>query len=77
MHDFLREADPTRLVHYEGVFQWRASEAASDIESQMYTRPAQVEEYALSEPEEAIYSLRIQPCDGQFLRRPSSLYGAV
>ncbi|MBW7457599.1 DUF4981 domain-containing protein, partial [Paenibacillus sepulcri] len=50
MHDFLREADPTRLVHYEGVFQWRASEAASDMESQMYTRPAKIEEYALNKP---------------------------
>ena len=37
MHDFLREADPTRIVHYEGVFHFRESEAASDIESQMYT----------------------------------------
>ncbi|WP_274652953.1 glycoside hydrolase family 2 TIM barrel-domain containing protein [Paenibacillus humicola] len=50
MHDFLREADPTRIVHYEGVTLWRASDAASDIESRMYTRPAQVEEYALSNP---------------------------
>ncbi|MFC5651852.1 glycoside hydrolase family 2 TIM barrel-domain containing protein [Paenibacillus solisilvae] len=47
MHDFLREADPTRIVHYEGVTMWRESDAASDVESQMYTRPAKVEEYAL------------------------------
>lgn len=46
MHDYLREQDPSRPVHYEGVFQNRASEAASDIESQMYTRPADVEAYA-------------------------------
>ncbi|MBB3112983.1 beta-galactosidase [Paenibacillus phyllosphaerae] len=50
MHDFLREADPTRLVHYEGVFHWRASEDASDVESQMYTRPADVERYAQRDP---------------------------
>lgn len=51
MHDFLREADPSRIVHYEGVFHWRASEAASDIESQMYTRPDKVEQYALGNPD--------------------------
>ncbi|GGD46681.1 glycoside hydrolase family 2 TIM barrel-domain containing protein [Paenibacillus nasutitermitis] len=50
MHDFFRDADPTRLVHYEGVFHWRASEAASDMESQMYTSPAKIEEYALNKP---------------------------
>ncbi|MFC4101414.1 glycoside hydrolase family 2 TIM barrel-domain containing protein [Paenibacillus xanthanilyticus] len=50
MHDFLREADPSRIVHYEGVFHWRASEDASDIESHMYTRPDKVEQYALDNP---------------------------
>lgn len=50
MHDYLREKDPSRVIHYEGVFHWRASEAASDIESQMYTRPQGVEEYALKNP---------------------------
>ncbi|MFD2611754.1 glycoside hydrolase family 2 TIM barrel-domain containing protein [Paenibacillus gansuensis] len=45
MHDFLRESDPSRLVHYEGLFQWRASEAASDMESQMYSTPHMLEEY--------------------------------
>lgn len=50
MHDYLREADPTRIVHYEGVFHHRPSDAASDIESQMYTSPQDVERYALSNP---------------------------
>ncbi|WP_201755278.1 glycoside hydrolase family 2 TIM barrel-domain containing protein [Paenibacillus glycinis] len=45
MHDFLREADPSRVVHYEGVTQWRPSDAASDIESHMYSSPAKVAEY--------------------------------
>ncbi|MFC4808685.1 glycoside hydrolase family 2 TIM barrel-domain containing protein [Paenibacillus sp. GCM10023250] len=45
MHDFLREADPSRIVHYEGVTQWRPSDAATDVESQMYTLPAKVAEY--------------------------------
>jgi len=50
MHDFLKEADPTRLVHYEGIFHYRASEAASDIESTMYVKPRDVERYANSNP---------------------------
>ncbi|AEI44514.1 glycoside hydrolase family 2 TIM barrel-domain containing protein [Paenibacillus mucilaginosus] len=50
MHDFFKEADPSRLVHYEGVFHWRASDAASDMESHMYTKPDRVEEYALQWP---------------------------
>ncbi|OMF23970.1 glycoside hydrolase family 2 TIM barrel-domain containing protein [Paenibacillus sp. FSL H8-0259] len=50
MHDYLREADPTRPVHYEGIFHYRASEAASDIESTMYIKPDDVERYALNHP---------------------------
>ncbi|TXK83708.1 glycoside hydrolase family 2 TIM barrel-domain containing protein [Paenibacillus sp. N3.4] len=50
MHDFLVEADPSRVIHYEGVFNYRASDAASDIESQMYTYINKIEEYAKSKP---------------------------
>lgn len=50
MHDFFRTNDPTRLVHYEGVTRCRKSDAASDMESQMYTPPHKVEEYARSNP---------------------------
>lgn len=50
MHDYLKEADPTRLVHYEGVFHYRPSEAASDIESTMYVKPNDVEHYARTNP---------------------------
>ncbi|MBA2936855.1 DUF4981 domain-containing protein [Paenibacillus sp. CGMCC 1.16610] len=50
MHDFFRSNDPTRLVHYEGVTRCRKSDAASDMESQMYTLPGKVEEYALTNP---------------------------
>ncbi|PTM59862.1 glycoside hydrolase family 2 TIM barrel-domain containing protein [Desmospora activa] len=46
MHAHLTEKDPTRIVHYEGVANYRASEAASDMESTMYTRPDAVERYA-------------------------------
>ncbi|NQX65142.1 DUF4981 domain-containing protein [Paenibacillus alba] len=50
MHDFLREQDPSRVVHYEGVFHFRASEASSDIESQMYSKIEKIEEYARTNP---------------------------
>ncbi|MDF2675299.1 MAG: bgaM, partial [Clostridiales bacterium] len=50
MHDFFKEKDPSRIVHYEGVFNCRASEAASDVESRMYAKPQDIEEYARNNP---------------------------
>lgn len=50
MYDFLKQEDPTRLVHYEGQFHYRESSAASDIESTMYVKPVDVEKYALNDP---------------------------
>ncbi|AOM84235.1 glycoside hydrolase family 2 TIM barrel-domain containing protein [Salisediminibacterium beveridgei] len=46
MYDYFKEADPTRLVHYEGIFHHREYDA-SDMESTMYIPPHKVEEYAL------------------------------
>ncbi|SEN70510.1 beta-galactosidase [Amphibacillus marinus] len=46
MYQFLKERDPDRLVHYEGIFHYRESEACSDIESTMYINPDGVERYA-------------------------------
>jgi len=51
MHRFLKQADPTRLVHYEGAFHHRPTETASDIESTMYIKPAEVEAYARNNPQ--------------------------
>ena len=48
MHQFFKENDPTRIVHYEGVFHYRASEAASDIESTMYISPDGMEQYGIA-----------------------------
>jgi len=50
MYRFLKEADPTRIVHYEGTFYHRAFEDVSDVESQMYTSPEDVEKYARNDP---------------------------
>ena len=46
MHDFFKDKDPSRLVHYEGIFHYRESERASDIESTMYISPNGLEAYA-------------------------------
>lgn len=45
MHDYLRQADPGRVVHYEGVAHDRRYNDTSDIESQMYPSAAQVREF--------------------------------
>ena len=45
-----REKDPTRLVHYEGVFHNREYDDASDMESRMYAKPADIEQYLQNEP---------------------------
>ncbi|WP_438447626.1 glycoside hydrolase family 2 TIM barrel-domain containing protein [Gorillibacterium sp. sgz5001074] len=50
MYRFLKENDPTRIVHYEGIFHHRPFEDVSDVESHMYTPPEGVEKYALSNP---------------------------
>ncbi|WNS79053.1 glycoside hydrolase family 2 TIM barrel-domain containing protein [Domibacillus sp. DTU_2020_1001157_1_SI_ALB_TIR_016] len=47
MRNLLKAKDPSRLVHYEGIYHYRESEAASDMESTMYVPPEKVEQYAL------------------------------
>ncbi|MDQ0062487.1 beta-galactosidase [Paenibacillus harenae] len=48
--NYFREADPSRLVHYEGVFHNRAFDDTSDMESRMYARPADIEAYLQGDP---------------------------
>lgn len=51
MNRYFKEADETRLVHYEGVFHNRKYEdCISDMESRMYARPAEIVEYLENEP---------------------------
>lgn len=45
MSEFYRQEDPTRLVHYEGVFHDRRYNATSDMESQMYTSVEGIKEF--------------------------------
>ena len=50
MHDFLKEQDPSRIVHYEGTVHARRWEAATDIESHMYSKIEVLEAYARNNP---------------------------
>ena len=51
MAEFFRDRDPSRLVHYEGVFHNRDYDQISDMESRMYAKAYEVEEYLTSNPE--------------------------
>lgn len=50
MADFFRREDPSRLVHYEGVFHCRKFDSISDVESRMYAPPEEVRAYLESHP---------------------------
>ena len=45
MSDAMRELDPSRPVHYEGVFNDRSVDGISDMESQMYPPAAAIERF--------------------------------
>ncbi len=45
MSQFFRKHDPTRLVHYEGIFHDRRYNDTSDMESQMYTPVEKIKEF--------------------------------
>ncbi len=50
MADFFRAHDPSRLVHYEGVFHCREFDGISDVESRMYAPPEAVRDYLEHDP---------------------------
>ncbi len=45
MSQFFRKEDPTRLVHYEGLFHDRSYNDTSDMESQMYPSVESIKEF--------------------------------
>jgi beta-galactosidase len=53
---YFKSADPTRLVHYEGVFHNRNYNGTSDMESRMYAKPADIEKYLTENPEKPYIS---------------------
>ncbi len=50
MCEYFHREDPTRLVHYEGVFYDRNFDFITDIESRMYPSPESVREYLTNHP---------------------------
>ncbi len=56
MTKYFHKKDDTRLVHYEGVFWNRAFDDASDMESRMYAKPKDIEEYLNSNPKKSYIS---------------------
>ncbi len=51
MHEFFKEKDDGRLVHYEGVVNNRVYEdRISDVESRMYATPGAIAEYLENDP---------------------------
>lgn len=56
MSEYFHERDNTRLVHYEGVFWNRDFDHISDMESRMYAKPEDIEEYLKSDPKKPYIS---------------------
>ena len=56
MSKYFREKDPSRLVHYEGVFWDRSFNETSDMESRMYAKVFEIEEYLNNAPEKPYIS---------------------
>lgn len=51
MSEYFRNRDTSRLVHYEGVFNDRRFNDSSDMESRMYAKVTDIEEYLNNNPE--------------------------
>ena len=56
MSEYFRKTDPSRLVHYEGVFWNREYEKTSDMESRMYAKAVDIEEYLNNDPKKPYIS---------------------
>jgi beta-galactosidase len=65
--NYFRTVDPSRLVHYEGVFHNRDYNATSDMESRMYAKPADIEKYLLENPEKPYISCEYMHAMGNSL----------
>jgi beta-galactosidase len=56
MSEYFRKKDPSRLVHYEGVFWNREFDKTSDMESRMYAKAVDIEEYLSNDPKKPYIS---------------------
>lgn len=64
---YFQEVDPSRVVHYEGSFWNRAYEDITQMESRMYAKPADIEEYLNSNPKKPYISCEYMHAMGNSL----------
>ncbi|MBT2686015.1 glycoside hydrolase family 2 TIM barrel-domain containing protein [Bacillus sp. ISL-37] len=64
---YFKKADPGRLVHYEGVFWTPDFRETSDMESRMYAKPADIEEYLDENPDKPYISCEYMHAMGNSL----------
>jgi beta-galactosidase len=65
--NYFRKVDPSRLVHYEGVFHNRDYDGTSDMESRMYAKPADIEKYLKENPKKPYISCEYMHAMGNSL----------
>lgn len=56
MSEYFRDRDPSRLVHYEGIWWDRRFNDTSDMESRMYAKVSDIEEYLNNSPSKPFIS---------------------
>ncbi|WP_204499954.1 glycoside hydrolase family 2 TIM barrel-domain containing protein [Aquibacillus albus] len=64
---YFKSVDPSRLVHYEGVFYNRDYNDTSDMESRMYAKPADIEQYLKENPQKPYISCEYMHAMGNSL----------
>ncbi|MEH7306785.1 glycoside hydrolase family 2 TIM barrel-domain containing protein [Neobacillus drentensis] len=64
---YFKRVDPSRLVHYEGVFHAREYNDTSDMESRMYAKPADIENYLNDNPSKPYISCEYMHAMGNSL----------
>jgi beta-galactosidase len=64
---YFKKVDPSRLVHYEGVFHNRDYNDTSDMESRMYAKPQDIEKYLKEHPEKPYISCEYMHAMGNSL----------
>lgn len=67
MANHFRKNDPSRLVHYEGCVWNRDYSDSTDMESRMYAKAKEIEEYLLSNPEKPYISCEYMHAMGNSL----------
>lgn len=67
MAEYFHEVDSTRLVHYEGVVWNRTYDHITDMESRMYAKPCDIEEYLSNAPKKPYISCEYMHAMGNSL----------